>query len=109
MCRSFAALQAHSVYAKRPSSPVRDALNWTHPAVVQDQELRRQERIAAARRVRQSYDLQIAQREQRHAEYARAEDVWPYQPVHHPEGKFPYYNTPKYVAPHYVGGPVRLK
>lgn len=96
-------------FAKRASSPMRDALNWSHPATVQDQELRRQERIAEARKIRQSYELQIAQREQRHAAYASTEDTWPYQPVHHPEGKFPYYKTTKYVAPHHIDGPVRLK
>lgn len=102
-------LQVAAQPAKRPSTPMRDALEWTHPVAVQDQEQRRQQRIAEARKLRQSYELQIAQREERHAAYARTEDAWPYQPVHHPEGKFPYYNTPKYVAPHHVGGPVRLK
>lgn len=89
------------------SSPVKDALDWEHPRESVDAIDKRLQRLRDAAELRQSYDLQIEQREARHAAYASTEDEWPYQPIHHPEGKFPYYKGPRYIAPHYVGSPIK--
>ena len=92
-----------------PGSPAADVFaTWGRPQTAAEAQSVRTDRAAAAAALRQSYGTQIAQREALHAAYASTEDTWPYQPTHHPEGKFPYYNAPKYVAPHYINGPVKL-
>ena len=97
--------------ARPQSSPVADALDWGRPhtaTTMSEAAAARRTRAAAAAALRLSYDTQVQQRDAVHAAYASTEDKWPYQPTHHPEGKFPYYKAPRYVAPHFVGGPVKL-
>lgn len=101
--------QVRRVVSTAPGSPAADVFaEWGRPQTAAEATSVRAGRAAAAAALRQSYDAQIAQRAALHAAYASTEDTWPYQPTHHPEGKFPYYKAPKYVAPHYVHGPVKL-
>lgn len=65
-------------------------------------------RSDAAASLRQSYSQQIEEREALREQYAAAEAKWPYQPIHHPEARFPYFHGPRYVRPHFVSSPVQL-
>lgn len=65
-------------------------------------------RSEAAASLRESYCQQIEEREALRERYAAAEAKWPYQPIHHPEARFPYFHGPRYIRPHFVVSPVQL-
>jgi hypothetical protein len=91
------------VRSNRDPSPVKQLMQWNGP----ERELGCPRRSLGARpetaeSVRKSYELQIEQREALHEMYTKAEEKWPYQPIHHPENRYPYFNGPRYLEPKYV-------
>jgi hypothetical protein len=86
------------VRSNRDPSPVKQLLSWNAP----NQEYKCPPkhygpRPETAESVRKSYELQIQQRDALREEYAQAESKWPYQPIHHPEARFAYFNGPRYI------------
>jgi hypothetical protein len=104
----MAIMQSNQVTQPAQEDRVGDVLKWCDLHRSQDKHAIRQSRIESARQLRMSYEEQIKQREKVHAAYAKTEDTWPYQPVHHPESRFPYFKGPKYIAPHHLGDPSQL-
>jgi hypothetical protein len=96
-------VQVARIAQRAKEDHVGGVLHWCDVQPSQDKRAIRQSQSESARQLRMSYEEQIKQREKVHAAYASTEDTWPYQPVHHPESKFPYFKGPKYIAPHHVG------
>jgi hypothetical protein len=88
------------VRSNRDPSPMKQLLSWNAPE--QEYKCPKSQfgpRPETAESVRKSYEMQIQQRHALHEAYAQAESKWPYQPIHHPEARFAYFNGPRYIPP----------
>jgi hypothetical protein len=90
-------MQVQAALKSRQPSPVHGILEWGRPKTADETLAELAERSRRAAQLRHSYEQQIEQREALHSVYASAENVWPYQPVHHPEAKLAYFTGPKCV------------